>query len=86
MAHIVDKTKTPLQMLLSQINADNNFSLTEADVKLRALTVFLCVLGMNEHLVMFCRVSRVADRARPWRAAHAQQVGCWQVSATAGHL
>ncbi|MGL6164106.1 MAG: hypothetical protein ACRC04_07105 [Aeromonas veronii] len=38
MAHIVDKTKTPLQMLLSQINADNNFSLTEADVKLRALT------------------------------------------------
>lgn len=39
MAHIVDKTKTPLQMLLSQINADNNFSLTEADVKLRALTV-----------------------------------------------
>lgn len=38
MAHIVDKTKTPLQMLLSQINADNNFSLTEDDVKLRALT------------------------------------------------
>lgn len=38
MAHIVDKTKTPLQMLLSQINADNNFSLTEADVQLRALT------------------------------------------------
>jgi len=38
MAHIVDKTKTPLQMLLSQINADNNFSLTEADVALRNLT------------------------------------------------